>query len=553
MSYITLITNAGLAKITAALAGGTQISMGAIAVGDGNGTTPVPGQNQTSLVREVYRSAVNQVAINDEGKLVAEIVIPQTVGGFTVREIALFDSDGALFAVGSTPTIQKPNVIENAAAELVLRLIVSISNSAVIQLTAAGTIIATRDWVESNFALDSLLGGGTTNQILAKRSNLDGDTEWRDPSAVNIKVDVIEETKTLTANQTVINLTTVTTVGAAVYVEGIRLPRSRYTVNSVTQLTLNQAYPVGTLVTIVQNEPAAQIEAVPVGQVVMLGLSATPQQLFGYGTWEQVGKGRAIFGLDDTDSDFNTLAKTGGGKTHSHSGSTSANGSHNHSGSTAAGGNHDHGGVSGSGGAHDHGATTAFAGDHSHGGATGSGGSHTHGGETASGGNHSHGNFTGSTTLTEAQLPAHDHAYLDRYQSENSAYTGAATNKEAMPSFHNNNLGVGDSDNDNNTFLYIEKETGTAGAGEAHNHTISNSGDHKHGITADGNHNHSINSSGTHAHQIAAAANHNHTISGSGTHAHDIAGDGSHSHSVTTGTASSLPPYYTVALWMRTA
>lgn len=168
MSYITLITNAGLAKITAALAGGNQITMGQIAIGDGNGNPTIPSQTQTALVNERYRATANQVAINSEGKLVAELVVPQSIGGFTVREIALFDSDGQLFAVGSTPAIQKPSVVENAAAELVIRLIVAISNTTVIQLTTANLILATRDWVEANFAIDALFPGGTTNQVLAK-------------------------------------------------------------------------------------------------------------------------------------------------------------------------------------------------------------------------------------------------------------------------------------------------------------------------------------------------------------------------------------------------
>lgn len=465
MSYITLITNAGLAKITAALGGGTQITMGQIAIGDGNGNTTIPSQTQTALVNEVYRATANQIAINSEGKLVAELIVPQSVGGFTVREIALFDSAGDLFAVGSTPAIQKPTVEQNAAAELVIRLIVSISNSAVIQLTASSSIVATRDWVETNFAADALFPGGTTNQFLAKKSNADGDTEWRDPASVNITVDVIEETQTLIAAQTVVTLATATTMGAAVYIDGIRLPRSRYTVNSATQITLSQAYPVGTLITVTQNEPAAQIQAVPVGQIVMLGLAATPAQLFGYGTWIQVGKGRAVFGQDDADADFNTLGETGGSKTHSHTGSTATAGSHNHGAATAAGGDHNHGGTSGSAGAH------------------------------------SHGGVTGGTAITVAQMPNHNHGMVAGVTA-----AGVLT-------------GTVDGNANESGLIY----TGSNGDNQPHDHTI------------------------------APESAHTHTVANSGTHTHGVSSDGTHSHTLTTGTASTLPPYFTVALWQRTA
>jgi hypothetical protein len=531
MSYITLITNAGLAKITAALAGGTQITMGQIAIGDGNGSATIPSQTQTALVNERYRATANQVAINSEGKLVAELVVPQSVGGFTVREIALFDSDGQLFAVGSTPAIQKPSVVENAAAELVIRLIVAISNTTVIQLTASNLILATRDWVEANFAIDALFPGGTTNQVLAKKSNLDGDTEWRDPAAVNVTVNVIEETQTLTGVQTVVTLATATTMGAAVYIDGIRLPRSRYTVNSATQITLAQAYPAGTLITVAQNEPSGQIQAVPVGQIVMLGLSAHPAQLFGYGTWAQVGQGRAIFGLDASDTDFNTMGKTGGQKLHWHTGSTENAGAHNHGAATAAAGQHNHGAVTSAGGDHNHGSTTGNAGAHAHGSITGAAGAHNHTGNA------------GNTTLTEAQIPAHDHDYRDRYYSEAGGSLITATYKEAAPQNYNNNLGAADTDLDNNMFMYIDKTTSPAGGGEAHSHTIAAEAAHTHSVTEEPAHNHSIASSGTHTHAVA----------NDGQHTHGVTTDGTHNHNFNTMQAAHLPPYFTVAMWQRTA
>lgn len=459
MSYITLITNAGLAKITAALAGGTQITMGQIAVGDGNGNPTIPSQTQTALVNERYRATANQIAINSDGNLVAELIVPQSVGGFTVREIALFDSSGDLFAVGSTPALQKPSVVENAAAELVIRLIVAVSNSAVIQLTSPNMIVATRDWVENNFSASAMFPGGTTGQILAKKSNLDGDTEWKDPSSVNVTVDTIEETQTLADGQTIVTLTTTNTIGVAIYIDGIRLPRSRYTVNSATQITLSQSYPAGTLITATQNEPAGQIQAIAIGQIIMLGLAADPAALFGYGTWQQVGQGRAIFGLNVSDSDFNELGKTGGSKQHAHSGATATAGSHNHGAATAAGGDHNHGSITGTSGTHSHGGTT------------------------------------GDTTLTADQIPSHSHSITLEIQGNNKASEGAAYTSLSEVA-------------QNDFFASDTRQTSSIGGNQAHNHTIATDGAHAHTVASSGTHTHGINSDGTHNHSFTTNTAH---------------------------------------------
>lgn len=464
-SYITLITNTGLAKISAAITGGASITMSEMGVGDGGGVPVVPDQNQTALVNEVYRDAVNQVTINTDGDLVSELIIPQTAGGFTVREIALYDSDGDLFAVGSTPVIDKPSISENAAAELVIRLIVAISNSSVINITTGGAIIATRDWVEANFDSGVQLSGGTTGQVLAKASNVDGDTEWVDPTNVNIFVNTIEEEQTLTTSQTVVTLSTVTTEALAVYIDGVRLPQSQWTADTATQLTLATSYPDGTKILMTQNEPNAQIETVKVGQIIMLGLAADPAALFGYGTWSRIAEGQAVFGYNAADTDFNTLGKTGGAKTHTHTGSTE----------------------------------TA--------------GSHSHGSTTGSAGSHNHGSTTGYTVLTLAHLPEHMHTYRDRYWIESAHSSSPATYKENAPTDYNLGVGAGDTDGDNTVFSYIDKHTGTVGSNQGHLHAIPPEG----------------------------------------AHSHTVSSDGTHIHSFTTGAQAHLPPYYTVALWQRTA
>lgn len=71
----------------------------------------------------------------------------------------------------------------------------------------------------------------------------------------------------------------------------------------------------------------------PVGSVYISVNETNPATFFG-GNWVKFGAGRALVGLDESDSHFDTLEKTGGSKMmqeHSHTGTTSAAGNHTHS------------------------------------------------------------------------------------------------------------------------------------------------------------------------------------------------------------------------------
>lgn len=441
MAYLQTLTNSALAKITAFIGGGPQITITQIAVGDGNGASITPDPAMTDVVNEVYRANVNQVYIDDDDNLVAELVIPMATGGFTIREIACFDSDGDMFAISQHPQIVKPLLSENAVGELVLRMVIAVSNTAAINIVASPAAVATQSWVENNFSLTALLPGGTTGQILRKVSNLDGDTEWADPTNVNVTVDAVEEVQTLTAAQTVVTFTTVTTTGLALYLDGFRLLPTQWTVDSATQVTLqNLPGPVteGAKLHAIQNEPFSTLQTIAIGQIVMLGITSNPATIFGYGTWEQVAQGRAIFGYDVGDVDFNTLAKTGGAKTHTHAGTTNAGGDHSHGGNTG-----------------DHALTTGQIPSHSH---------------------YLIGNATGSNNLTGSN-------HVVKYSGDNDSME----DYRLFGSNTNPSLG----------------QSSSTGSGNAHKHTISNSGTHTHAFTSDA--------------------------------------------------ANGLPPYYTVALWKRTA
>lgn len=264
MAFQTIYTTSGLARMASAVATGTQIVLTNMAVGDGNGNPVTPTPGQTGLVRELYRHSVNRVyqKPGDLSRFVAELIVPASIGGFTMREVGVFDADGNLFAVGNLPDTYKPTASEGSYSDAVVRLEFVAANASVITLVVdPATAVATHTWVINNVTAATLLPGGTTHQVLRKKSNADGDTEWVDPTDANVVVDMIEESQTLAASQTVVTLATVTTNGLAVYIEGVRLRADQWTPNATdpTKLTLATSYPAGTKLIAVQNEPAGTI------------------------------------------------------------------------------------------------------------------------------------------------------------------------------------------------------------------------------------------------------------------------------------------------------
>lgn len=132
MSYYTKITKAGLAAITAAMNNNSKVPITYMAFGDGNGYIPEPDENATSLVNEVYRVGVNKIEVHNKNPnwLVCEAIIPSAVGGFNIREVALYDSTGAtMLAIASYPPTYKPTVEEGAAKIQTIRIVIQVDNS----------------------------------------------------------------------------------------------------------------------------------------------------------------------------------------------------------------------------------------------------------------------------------------------------------------------------------------------------------------------------------------------------------------------------------------
>lgn len=163
--FYSLITTAGLERLADAAVSGEPVGFALMAVGDGNGQLPIPYREQSGLVSEVYRSALNGLKITDAAANVieAEMLIPPQVGGFTMREAALYDEDGVCLAVANMPETYKPLLAEGSGRFSVIRIQLAVASTADVQLlNDPGVVVAT---VEDVIKVGSGTRDYTDNQL----------------------------------------------------------------------------------------------------------------------------------------------------------------------------------------------------------------------------------------------------------------------------------------------------------------------------------------------------------------------------------------------------
>ncbi|HDH1527134.1 TPA: phage tail protein [Klebsiella pneumoniae] len=141
--YSAILTAAGVEKLAAAALSGESVGFAVMAIGDGGGTLPTPSNEQTGLINELYRSRLSRLVIADQANNVirAELLIPPQVGGFWLREAALYDDDGNCLAVANMPESYKPLLAEGAGRFQAVNLWIAVSNTASVELKADPSVI----------------------------------------------------------------------------------------------------------------------------------------------------------------------------------------------------------------------------------------------------------------------------------------------------------------------------------------------------------------------------------------------------------------------------
>lgn len=150
--FFAILTNQGAALLANATALGTKLDITQMAVGDGNGTLPVPDAAQTKLVNQKRIAPLNMLSVdaNNASQIIAEQVIPENEGGFWIREIGLYDSNGILIAVANCPETYKPQLQEGSGRTQTIRMILIVSSTSAITLKIdPSVVLATRQYVDN--------------------------------------------------------------------------------------------------------------------------------------------------------------------------------------------------------------------------------------------------------------------------------------------------------------------------------------------------------------------------------------------------------------------
>ena len=173
--YIAMLTEVGAAQLAKSIANGTPWKITKMAVGDGNGVTPLPSKLQKKLIHENYRFNLNRLtAPSGKSAIVAEGILLPEMGGWWVREVGLYDDAGLLVAVASYPATYKPVREQGSGRTQVIRLVIQVSSTATVQIiNDPNTVTATLGVVQE--AIDQGEAASARKLKTARAITLTGD------------------------------------------------------------------------------------------------------------------------------------------------------------------------------------------------------------------------------------------------------------------------------------------------------------------------------------------------------------------------------------------
>ncbi len=176
-NYYTILTSYGKQALANAQASGTAVNITEFAVGDGNGSYYTPNETQTALKNEVYRAQINRITTDSDNPnwIIVEGIIPADQGGFTIREVGIFDDQNKLIAIGNYPETYKPVLSQGAGNDMYIRFIMEVENVDSVQLKIDPAIVlASRKYVDdeiNNHNTDATAHNDMRNAITDLQNN----------------------------------------------------------------------------------------------------------------------------------------------------------------------------------------------------------------------------------------------------------------------------------------------------------------------------------------------------------------------------------------------
>lgn len=164
-NFFTLLTTVGSNRLANALVQGETVDFHEMALGDGNGNPVTPVESMTELTNEVHRTSMNSITVDSENanQIICEMIVPAATGGWFIREVGIFATDGTLLAVGNFPETYKPTLVEGSGRDLIIRIILLVNNAGIVNLVInPDTVIASQSYVAEQIASLKLYSVGDT-------------------------------------------------------------------------------------------------------------------------------------------------------------------------------------------------------------------------------------------------------------------------------------------------------------------------------------------------------------------------------------------------------
>lgn len=150
-TYEAVVTNMGSELMMQAVANGKKVAIAEFAVGDGNGEYYRPDTGMTALKNEVWRGNIDSCRVSSEARniLIISAICPGTAGGFTIREMAVFDTDNNMIAVCNCPATPKVLITDGVVNEMRLEMEIALINGQSVELVIDPNIVtATKAEIE---------------------------------------------------------------------------------------------------------------------------------------------------------------------------------------------------------------------------------------------------------------------------------------------------------------------------------------------------------------------------------------------------------------------